>query len=130
MLCNCRKIGKTNRCKRGVSACRLCAQQAEAQSADPLGAWTSSISEVALPLDYKLANIEETEAAKKKLLEASGSDSDGDGRDGAEQGNLQRGGFPHTFGRTSAKEVSIREIAILKSKDHAFRRKRLKEELG
>lgn len=105
-------------------------QVAEAQSTDPLGAWTTSISEVPLPLEYKLGNIEETEAAKKRLLDASGSDSDDEEGAGAEQGNLQRGSFPHGFGRASSKEVGIREIAILKSKDHAFRRKRLKAELG
>lgn len=103
-------------------------QEAEARGTDPLGAWTTSISEVPLPLDYKLANIEETEAAKKRLLEASASDSDDDEGAGAEQGNLQRGSFPHGFGRASCKEVNIREIAILKSKDHAFKRKRLKAE--
>lgn len=82
-----------------------------------------------LPLDYKLANIEETEAAKKRLLEASGSDSDDDEDAGADEAVLQRGSFPHGFGRPSPKEVNIRQIAILKSKDHAFRRKRLKAEL-
>lgn len=110
--------------------CVFYLQEAEAQGTDPLGAWTTSISEVALPLDYKLANIEETEAAKKRLLDASASDGDDEDGAGAEQGILQRGSFPHGFGRASSKEVNIREVAILKSKDHAFRRKRLKAELG
>ena len=78
-----------------------------------------------LPLDYKLANIEDTEAAKRKLLEASASDSDDDDKDGkAGEPSLQRGRFPHGFGRKSAKEVNIREVAILKAKDMAFRRNR------
>ena len=102
---------------------------AEGQNADPLGAWTTSIAEVPLPLDYKLANIEETEAAKKKLLEACASDSDDEEAGKAGETSMQRGSFPHGFGRKSAKELDIRETAILKSKDMAFRRKRLKAEL-
>lgn len=81
-----------------------------------------------LPLDYKLANIEETEAAKKRLLEASGSESDDDDHGGTGEATMQRGSFPHGFGRKTAKENNIRETSILKSKDMAFRRKRMKAE--
>lgn len=33
----------------------------------------TGIQEVALPMDFKLRNIEETEAAKKRLLSAAGA---------------------------------------------------------
>ncbi len=81
---------------------------------------------MALPLDYKLANIEETEAAKKKLLNQSDSESDDEG-DGAHKESLHRGSFPIGFGRVDQKVSEIREMAIKKSKDQAFRRKQLKE---
>ncbi len=37
------------------------------------GSWLTGISEVQLPAQYKLQNIEETEAAKLRLLRPSGS---------------------------------------------------------
>lgn len=37
---------------------------------DP-GAWATGIVEVALPVEYKMRNIEETEAAKRQLLHAT-----------------------------------------------------------
>ena len=37
---------------------------------DP-GAWATGIVEVALPVEYKMKNIEETEAAKRQLLHAN-----------------------------------------------------------
>ena len=82
----------------------------------------ANITEVALSLDYKLANIEETEAAKKRLLEASGSDSD-DEDVGHRDTGPYRGSFPVTFGREREQDARIRSEAILKSKDNAFRRR-------
>ena len=38
-----------------------------------VSAWMTGIQEVELPLDYKLKNIEETEAAKKQLLASAGA---------------------------------------------------------
>ncbi len=92
------------------------------QQADPLGSNIANITEVALSLDYKLANIEETEAAKKRLLEASGSDSEDDAAGRPDTGPY-RGSFPATFGREREHEATIRNMAILKSKDNAFRRR-------
>ena len=92
------------------------------QQADPLGSNIANITEVALSLDYKLANIEETEAAKKLLLEASGSDSEDDVAGRPDTGPY-RGSFPATFGREREHEATIRSMAILKSKDNAFKRR-------
>eukprot|EP00741_Cyanophora_paradoxa_P008998 tig00001424_g8711.t1 len=36
---------------------------------DTAGAWLTGIMEVQLPIDYKLKNIEETEAAKRRMIE-------------------------------------------------------------
>ena len=38
-----------------------------------VSAWMTGIQEVELPLDFKLKNIEETEAAKKSLLSSAGA---------------------------------------------------------
>ena len=86
----------------------------------------ANITEVALSLDYKLANIEETEAAKKRLLEASGSDSDDDSAGRRDTGPY-RGSFPVTFGRERESDTRIRGEAILKSMDNAFRRRHARE---
>ena len=54
---------------------QVCALQVQGQSTkaqDP-GAWATGIVEVALPVEYKMRNIEETEAAKRRLLHASRS---------------------------------------------------------
>ena len=38
-----------------------------------VSAWMTGIQEVQLPMDFKLKNIEETEAAKKRLLASAGA---------------------------------------------------------
>ena len=102
-------------------------QTPEVQQADPLGSNMANIAEVALSLDYKLANIEETEAAKKRLLEASGSDSDDEGA-GLKDTGPYRGAFPVKFGREREHDTRIRSEAILKSKDNAFRRRNARQQ--
>jgi len=112
-----------------LSCVRLhqCVQAPEVQQADPLGSSMANITEVGLSLDYKLANIEETEAAKKRLLEASGSDSDDEGV-GLRDTGPYRGSFPVTFGREREQDARIRGEAILKSKDNAFRRRNARQQ--
>lgn len=46
------------------------AQGRSTKALDP-GAWATGIVEVALPVEYKMRNIEETEAAKRQLLHAN-----------------------------------------------------------
>lgn len=50
----------------------MCVQGQSTKAQDP-GAWATGIVEVALPVEYKMKNIEETEAAKRRLLHASRS---------------------------------------------------------
>ena len=45
--------------------------QGQSTKAQDPGAWATGIVEVALPVEYKMQNIEETEAAKRRLLHAS-----------------------------------------------------------
>lgn len=47
--------------------------QGQSTKAQDPGAWATGIVEVALPVEYKMRNIEETEAAKRRLLHASRS---------------------------------------------------------
>lgn len=47
--------------------------QGHSTKAQDPGAWATGIVEVALPVEYKMQNIEETEAAKRRLLHASRS---------------------------------------------------------
>lgn len=47
--------------------------QGHSTKAQDPGAWATGIVEVALPVEYKMKNIEETEAAKRRLLHASRS---------------------------------------------------------
>ena len=47
--------------------------QGQSTKAQDPGAWATGIVEVALPVEYKMKNIEETEAAKRRLLHASRS---------------------------------------------------------
>ena len=44
-----------------------CLQGQNTKPMDP-GAWATGIVEVALPMEYKMRNIEQTEAAKRELL--------------------------------------------------------------
>ena len=46
---------------------RACLQGQNTKAMDP-GAWATGIVEVALPMEYKMRNIEQTEAAKRELL--------------------------------------------------------------
>ena len=48
--------------------------QGQSTKAQDPGAWATGIVEVALPVEYKMKNIEETEAAKRRLLHASRHD--------------------------------------------------------
>lgn len=50
----------------------MCVQGQSTKAQDP-GAWATGIVEVALPVEYQMKNIEETEAAKRRLLHASRS---------------------------------------------------------
>ena len=47
--------------------------QGQSTKAQDPGAWATGIVEVALPVEYKMKNIEETEGAKRRLLHASRS---------------------------------------------------------
>lgn len=47
--------------------CCACLQGQNTKPMDP-GAWATGIVEVALPMEYKMRNIEQTEAAKRELL--------------------------------------------------------------
>jgi Hepatocellular carcinoma-associated antigen 59 len=44
-------------------------------SGDPAGAWMTGILEVQLPMEFKLKNIEETEAAKKRMLTGANAEA-------------------------------------------------------
>ena len=61
-----RAISKLSQTKTGVL-------QGHSTKAQDPGAWATGIVEVALPVEYKMRNIEETEAAKRRLLHASRS---------------------------------------------------------
>ena len=52
---------------------RAVQEQGQSTKAQDPGAWATGIVEVALPVEYKMRNIEETEAAKRRLLHASRS---------------------------------------------------------
>ena len=49
------------------------AVQAQKSKQQDVSSWMTGIQEVALPMDFKLRNIEETEAAKKLLLSVAGA---------------------------------------------------------
>ena len=55
---------------RDASAGGLCCACLQGQNTKPMdpGAWATGIVEVALPMEYKMRNIEQTEAAKRELL--------------------------------------------------------------
>lgn len=50
---------------------RPAVQIAPIKPAEVPGSWLTGISEVQLPAHYKLKNIEETEAVKKRMLQGS-----------------------------------------------------------
>ena len=49
------------------------ALQGQKTKQQDVSAWMTGIQEVQLPMDFKLKNIEETEAAKKRLLASAGA---------------------------------------------------------
>lgn len=53
--------------------CISCCVQAQNSKQQDVSSWMTGIQEVALPMDFKLRNIEETEAAKKRLLSGAGA---------------------------------------------------------
>jgi hypothetical protein len=66
-----------------------------------VSAWMTGIVEVPLPVEYKLRNIEETELAKKRMLESANhggrrleeeEDASGD------EGYISRAAYPRDFG--------------------------------
>jgi hypothetical protein len=70
---------------------------------------------VELPAHYKLKNIEETEAVKKRMLQPD-PDSDDEASDDARLADqkLPRGAFPRGFGREGDKVKEVRIHGLLK----------------
>ncbi|CAL5221323.1 g3497 [Coccomyxa viridis] len=86
-----------------------------------VSSWLTGIQEVPLSLQYKMRNIDETEAAKKRLLadaapEEALLDDEDDGnlnKDG--QPMLHRAVYPRDFGRQNAKDIERRVETVLAS---------------
>lgn len=74
------------------------------------GTWVTGITEVALPVQFRLQNIEETEEAKKQLLERRGQ------RQGESSGRLT----PESLHRTMLPMNFGRKQLILTQKDDSF----------
>lgn len=87
------------------------------------GSWLTGIAEVQLPAHYKLKNIEETEAVKKRMLQ-DGLDSDGEGSgmSGSDEHRLVRGQWPRGFGRESDKHKEVRTTNLVKKSGSKPRR--------
>jgi hypothetical protein len=49
-----------------------CVFQTQKVNQEDVSAWMTGIVEVPLSVDHKLKNVEETEVAKKRLLESAG----------------------------------------------------------
>lgn len=64
----------------------------------------TGITEVALPAQYRLRNIEETEAAKHRLLAASRPGGTGAGDEEEQRDGVRRGALPSTFGKPKRRE--------------------------
>lgn len=87
-----------------------------------VSSWMTGIQEVALPMDFKLRNIEETEAAKKRLLSAAGAstarisvDDEEDEKPSQGASKVHRAVFPRDFGRQNAKDVERRVELVIGS---------------
>ncbi|KAK9914818.1 hypothetical protein WJX75_000921 [Coccomyxa subellipsoidea] len=97
--------------------------RAQKSKQQDVSSWMTGIQEVALPMDFKLRNIEETEAAKKLLLSVAGAstarvpvDEEEEERpnQGASKG-VHRAVFPRDFGRQNAKDVERRVELVIGS---------------
>lgn len=75
--------------------------QGQSTKAQDPGAWATGIVEVALPVEYKMRNIEETEAAKRRLLHASRGTQD-EMQSPTSGPALRRGIYPSGFGKLTA----------------------------
>lgn len=86
-----------------------------------VSSWLTGIQEVPLSLQYKMRNIDETEAAKKRLLadaapeEALLDDEDDGDQNNAGQPGLHRAVYPRDFGRQNAKDIERRVETVLAS---------------
>ncbi|CAK0781381.1 hypothetical protein CVIRNUC_005359 [Coccomyxa viridis] len=83
-----------------------------------VSSWLTGIQEVPLSLQYKMRNIDETEAAKKRLLadaapeEALLDDEDYGDQDDRGQPGLHRAVYPRDFGRQNLKDVERRADTV------------------
>ncbi|KAL3138001.1 hypothetical protein ABBQ38_005238 [Trebouxia sp. C0009 RCD-2024] len=75
--------------------------QGQSTKAQDPGAWATGIVEVALPVEYQMKNIEETEAAKRRLLHASRGTQD-ELQSPTAGPMLRRGIYPSGFGKLTA----------------------------
>lgn len=75
--------------------------QGQSTKAQDPGAWATGIVEVALPVEYKMQNIEETEAAKRRLLHASRGTQE-EIQSPTSGPMLRRGIYPSGFGKLTA----------------------------
>lgn len=96
--------------------------------ADVAGSWLTGISEVQLSSQFKLKNIEETEAAKLRLLQPDrDSEDEGDDSDYATQAaprRLPRGVYPRGFGHENEKLGAVRKVNLIKKSDPAYHKRK------
>lgn len=95
--------------------------------AEVAGSWLTGISEVQLSSQFKLKNIEETEAAKLRLLrpDRDSEDEDDDLEYAAQTvpNRLPRGAYPRGFGHENTKLGAVRKTNLVKKSDPAFHKK-------
>lgn len=98
------------------------------KAAEVAGSWLTGISEVQLSSQFKLKNIEETEAAKLRLLrpDKNSEDDEEDSDYAAETvpSRMPRGAYPRGFGHENEKLGAVRKVNLVKKSDPAYHKRR------